>query len=157
MDSASACLGCSLYLVFCGGNLSFHFNNHFCQHHFALCLAVGIDVSGVLLAIRPDGRIPPLPQVVVDLRDASGAWFASLPFVSPEGAGSGLLRCRYGLLLGLSPTDSLVDLHRRCTAHFVGDMGVYIQRGAAGDVTDDGRERFDVHAVFQTRCAKYMA
>ena len=57
----------------------------------------------------------------------------------------------------LQPTDTLVDLHRRCTAHFVGDVGVYIQCGAAGDVANNGGERFDVHAMFQTCCAKYMA
>ena len=34
------------------------------------------------------------------------------------------------------------------TAHFVGDVGVYVQRGAAGDVTNDGGKRFDVHAMF---------
>ena len=56
----------------------------------------------------------------------------------------------------LQPYDPLVDLHRCCTAHFVGDVGVYIQRGAAGDVANNGGERFDVHAMFQTCCAKYM-
>ena len=70
---------------------------------------------------------------------------------------SDLLRRRYGLCLGLSPTDALVDLHRRCTAHFVGDVGVDIQCGAAGDMTDNGGECFDIHAMFQTCCAKYMA
>ena len=45
--------------------------------------------------------------------------------------------------------NALVDFYRRCPAHLIGDMGVDVQRGAAGDVTDDGGEGLDVHTVLQ--------
>ena len=47
----------------CARNFCFHLKNHFRQQRFALFLAVGIDVSGVLFAIRPDWRIPPCSRL----------------------------------------------------------------------------------------------
>ena len=118
---------------------------------------MGIDISGVLLAIRPDGRVSAFPQVAVNLGDASCTWFAPLAFVGLKRAGSGAPRCRCGLLLGFGSADTLIDLYRRCAVHFVGDVGVYVQRGAAGYMTDNGGECFDIHAMFQTCGAKYMS
>ena len=117
---------------------------------------MGIDVPGISLTIRPDGGVPAFPQVVTDLRDASCARLAPLPFAGLECAGSGLAgHCRCFCDLGFA--DSLVNPYRRCAAHFVGDVGVDVQRGAAGDMTNDGRECFDVHAMLQACCGKYMA
>ena len=33
--------------------------------------------------------------------------------------------------------------------HFVGDVGVDVQRGGAGDVANNGGQGLDVHAMFQ--------
>ena len=46
-------------------------------------------------------------------------------------------------------TKIMVDLRRRGLPHGVGDMGVGIQRGLCGDVTDDGGEGFHIHSTFQ--------
>ena len=35
------------------------------------------------------------------------------------------------------------------TRSFIGDVGVHIQRGGAGDVADNSGQRFDVHAMLQ--------
>ena len=111
---------------------------------------MGVDVAGVLFAVWPDGGIPPFPEFLIDLGDTARASLAPLTFVSLEGAVGGFSRSGPDFYLRISFTDALIDLHRRCPAHLIGDVGVDVQCGAAGDVPDDGGECFHVHAVFQT-------
>ena len=136
-------------MFFLGGNLCLHLSYHFRQQFFTFLLAVGIDVAGVFFTVWPDRGIPPLPEFLVDLGDTACASFAPLAFVGLEGAGSGLLRRSFGCCLRISLANALVNLHCRCPAHIVGDVGVDIQRGAAGDMTNDGGECFYIHAMFQ--------
>ena len=84
----SACLFFQLQpLLFCG-NLRFHLEDHLCQQLFAVLSGFSVDVAGMLFAVRPDGGVTALPQMVVDLSDAPSAWFAAFPLVRLEGAGS---------------------------------------------------------------------
>ena len=85
----------------------------------------------MLFAVRPDGGVASLPQVVVDLSDAPGAWFTAFPFVRLEGAGSELPGCGSRLRRGLDLADSLVDFTCRRLPHLISDMCVDVQRGAA--------------------------
>lgn len=110
---------------------------------------MGINVAWTLLPIGPDRGVPALPQMVVDLGDAARACFAPLTLVGLEGAGGGLSGRCSSFCQGISFADPLVDLCRRRPAHLVGDMGVDVQRSAAGHVADDSGECLDVHAVFQ--------
>ena len=69
--------------------------------------------------------------------------------MSLEGAGGGFSRGSPGLYLRINFPDTLVDFHCRRPAHLIGDMGVDVQRGAAGYVPDDSGEGLDIHAMFQ--------
>jgi len=133
-------------LLFCG-DFRFHLSYHLCQQFFALGLAVGIDISGVLFTVRPDGGVAPFPEAFIDLSDASCASLAALSFVSLEGAGDGFLRYCVCFWLWLSFANALVNFCRRCFPHLVRDMGVYVQRSAAGHVANDGGEGLDIHPV----------
>ena len=62
----------------------------------------------------------------------------------------------HGALLGLSLLwfdfrlgDTLVDFRRRPLSHLVGYMGVGVQRGRAGHMTQDGGQRLDIHPIGQ--------
>ena len=111
----------------------------------------------MLFAVRPDGGVAALPQVVIDLCDASGAWLAALALVRLEGAGSGLSWHRLILHLCLRFDDALVNLHCCCTAHLIGDMGVDVQRSAAGNVTNHRGESFDIHSMLQGHGGEQVA
>ena len=85
-------LTCFQMLSF-SGNFRFHFCYHLCQQLFTLFLAVGIDISGALFAIRPDRRVASFPEFFIDLGDASSARLTPLAFISLKCAGSRFLRC----------------------------------------------------------------
>lgn len=87
--------------------------------------------------------------MVVDLGDTACARFMPLVFVRLEGAGGGLSRCCLCLHLWFNSGDALVDFCCRRSPHLVRDVGVYVQRSAAGHMADDGGQGLDVHAVFQ--------
>ena len=78
----------------------------------------------------------------------------SLPPLSGlEGGHGALLGLSFDLCRRLRLGYAQIDFGRRCPAHLVRHMGVYVQRGGGGDVTQDGGESLDVHPVFQTvRC-----
>ena len=75
------------------GDFRFHFCYHLCQQFFTLFLVVGIDISGVFFAIRPDWGIAAFPEFFVDLGDAPGPRFTPLSFVGLECTGNRLPRC----------------------------------------------------------------
>ena len=87
--SLSVDFGFGFQLLLLGGDLRFHFSNHFRQQLFAFLLAVGIDVAGVLFAVRPDGGIPPFPELLIDLGDTARASLAPLALVGLKCAGGG--------------------------------------------------------------------
>ena len=59
------------------GQLRLHFNDQRLEFLLALLTGVGVDVTGVLFAVDPCGRVTALPQLRPLLRDASGAWSAA--------------------------------------------------------------------------------
>lgn len=94
--------------------------------------------------------VPALPQMVIDLGDAARSGFAPLTLVGLKSAGGWLLGCYVSLCLRrVCFPNALVDLCCRFPPHLIGDMGIDVQRSAAGHVPDDGGECLDVHAVFQ--------
>ena len=110
----------------------------------------------MLFAVRPDGGIPSLPQIVVDLSDAPSAWFAAFPLVRLEGAGGEFPGRGFRLLCGLDLADSPVDFACCRLSHLIGDVGVDVQCGAAGHVPDHRGEGLDVHSVFQGHGGKQV-
>lgn len=69
------------------GDLRFHLEDHLCQQPLTFLSGLGVNISGMLLAIRPDWGVAALPQVVVDLSDASGSRLTPLAFVGLECTG----------------------------------------------------------------------
>lgn len=152
----SACLHLVFYSNLFSGDFRFHLGNHLRQQFFAFLLAVGIDIPGVPPAIGPFWGEPTLPKVVVKagyaarsgLADFALIWIKSGPMARFSGLAGYTLagvdsRCTR-LAFGNAP----IDLHCRRPPHIIGDVGVDVQRGAAGDVADDGGQRFHVHAMF---------
>ena len=58
-----------------------HLRDQRLEFFLALLAGVGVDITGMLCPIRPHGRITPLKQVVIDLRDASGSRLSPLPHI----------------------------------------------------------------------------
>ena len=56
-------------LCFC--NFCLHLHDQYPQLLLAFLASVGVDVAGVLFAIRPFGRIAPFKEMVFDLTDAA--------------------------------------------------------------------------------------
>ena len=88
--SRSTCRTFLFCLFFPGGDFRLHFPDQFCQFFLTLRLRFGVDVPGHALAVD-DGGVAALPQMAVDLADASGTRFAPLSLVGLEGAGGWLL------------------------------------------------------------------
>lgn len=149
-------LVCVQPLLF-SGDLHFHLEDHLRQQPLTVLSGLGVDVAGMLFAVRPDGGVAALPQVVIDLCDASGAWLATFTLVRLEGAGSGLSWHWLILHLCLRFDAALVNLHCRCTAHLIGDMGVDVQRGAAGHMPDYRGEGLDIHSMLQGHGGEQVA
>ena len=96
--------------------------------------------------------------MVVDLSDAACSGCAPLTLVGLESAGGWFLGCYVSLCLRWACfPNALVDLCCRFPPHLIGDMGVDVQRGAAGYVPDDGGECFRVHTVFQCGSTERMS
>ena len=146
-----------VHQFFLRSNLPLHFLNHDRQLFFAFFTGFGIDITGDSLAVGISGRVFALPEVVVELVDTTGACFAVLALVWLEAALIGvlLLFVRRHRCVGLSYL--MVDLHRRLLLHGVGHMGVDVQGRCRGDVTDDGRERLDIHSMLQRHGRKGMS
>ena len=123
--------------LFFGGDFCFYFCYHFCQQCFTFFLAVGVDVSVMLFAVRSDWGVAALPEFFVDLADAPGARLAALAFVGLEGTGGRFLRDRLIFWLRLGFADATVDFHCRCPVHLV------------DDATYDGGQGLDVHNMLQ--------
>ena len=75
-------------MLLLGGDLSFHLDDQVCQLLFTFLFAVGVDIPGEATAVGEPRGVSSFPQVLIDLTDASGAWFAALTFVGLEGGGS---------------------------------------------------------------------
>ena len=82
----SACQFCLPPPLVFRGDLRLHLPDQGGQLFLTLRLRFGVDVPGHAPAVD-DGGVAALPQVVVDLADASGARLAPLAFVGLEGAG----------------------------------------------------------------------
>ena len=149
-------LVCVQPLLF-SGDLRFHLENHLRQQPLTVLSGLGVDVAGMLFAVRPDGGVAALPQVVIDLCDASGAWLATFTLVRLEGAGSGFLCGGFCLRFELSLANPLVNLACRRLPHLVRDMGVDVQRSAAGNVTNHRGESFDIHSMLQGHGGEQVA
>ena len=141
-------LVCVQPLLF-SGDLHFHLEDHLRQQPLTVLSGLGVDVAGMLFAVRPDWGVAALPQMVVDLSDAPGSCLAPLALVRPECAGSGFLCGGFCFCRKLGLADSPVDFACRCLPHLIGDVGVDVQRGAAGHVPDHRGEGFDIDSVFQ--------
>lgn len=138
-------------------NLPLDLLDHLCQLLLAFLSGLGIHVPPDPFAVGTSGRVFALPEVVVELVDAAGAGFAVLALVGLEAAlvgGLSLLTRRDGSV-GLA--DLTVDFGGRLKLHGVGDVGVDVQGGGRGDVADDHRQGFDVHAVLQCHGGEGMA
>ena len=114
-------------------------------------LAVCVDITGEASAVGEPWGVPAFPQIFVDLADTPGAGFAALPFVGLEGGGHRLPWGRIYILGSFRFDDPTVNFGRRGFPHLIRDMSVDIECCCGGNMTDDGGQGFDVHAVFQ-RC-----
>ena len=129
--SRSTCRTFLFCLFFSGGDLCLHFPDQFCQLFLTLGFRLRVDVPAHAPAVD-DGGVAALPQMAVDLADASGTRFAPLSLVGLEGAGGWFLGCRFLPGFRFGSPDSLVDLVRRVLPHGIGDVGVGVQGGGAG-------------------------
>ena len=117
---------------------------------------MGVDIAGVLFPIWPDGGVAPLPELPIDFGGTARTRFAPLSLAGTEGAGGWFSGCGFNFLW-VRPADAPVDFYGRRPAHLIGDVGVDVQRGAAGYVTDDGGEGLDVHSMFQRNRGKCVS
>ena len=115
---------------------------------FLLTFLLGgcVDIPGHALSVD-GGRVAALPQMVVDLADAAGAWLPALAFVGLEGGRSGLRRLNILFLSGFRFCDSSVNLGGSSPLHLVCHMGVDVQRGAAGHMANDGMEMRELEGL----------
>ena len=128
----------------------FHLNDQHRQFFLALLAGMGVDVAGVLFAVDPLGRVAALPQVVIDLADAARPWPAVGRAVGGElyWRNSFLPLC-FILLLHLHPGDALVNIPSCVPLHLAGDVGVDVQRGSGGDMSNDGGQGLYIHPILQ--------
>ena len=133
-----------------GGDLRLHLQDQPFELLFALLPGMGIDVAGPLFAVWPHRGVAALPEVLVDLADTPGARPAAGQLYGYKGL---LLlpdsRLPLRLRLHLRRCDPLVDVQGSFPSHLVGDVGIGIQCGRRGDMTDDGGEGLHIHPVFQ--------
>ena len=148
----------------CICNLGFHLRDEHLELFLALLAGVGVDIAGVLFAVGPLGRVAPFKQMVVELGDAAGAGLAPEPHVGLEiGHTRRRICCRCSFLpdcrsalLRRCFADTAVNVRGSGALHVVGDVGVYIQRCRRRHMTQHGRERFHIHAVFQRQGRERM-
>ena len=101
----------------------------------------------MLLAVRPHRGVSPLPKIVLELLDIPRAGSAPWRRVRYELLRLGGLLCLRFPHLRFRNTP--VDADRSVFLHLTGDMGVDIQRGLGGYMTDDGGEGLHIHAMLQ--------
>ena len=130
-----------------GFPLRIHLLDKYLQLFLALLPGVGVDAFGVFGAVRPSGRVAPLKEMVVELRDAAGSGFSGAPGHRLE-IDERILRCLRGFLRHLV-AQATVDLGGGFTEHVAGDVRINVQRGRRRHMAQHGRESLDVHAVFQ--------
>ena len=104
-----------------------HLDDQHRQFFLALLAGMGIDVAGVLFSVNPFGGVAALPQVVIDLADATRSRSAVRRAVGGELYWrSSFLPLCFILLLYLHPGDALVDIPGRIPLHLAGDVGVNV-------------------------------
>lgn len=119
-----------------GGDLRLHLQDQPLQFFLALLTGFGVDVPGVLLAVRPYWRVTAFPEVLPKLADAPSSWSTPGRFNRHKVLLWGFVCLfRYGLHFRLG--DPLVDVQRRFSPHLVGDVGIGVQRGRRGDMADN--------------------
>ena len=150
----STCQCRPFFPFFPGGDLRLHLPDQLGQLHLALGLCFRIHVLGHALAVDLGG-VAALPQVVIELGDTPGSRFAVLALDRLKGGSAGWFRRLP--LRRFSPGDGPVNFVRRLLPHFVGDMGVHVQRGGTGHVADDCGQGFHVHPVLQSAGGKGVA
>ena len=142
-----------------------HLCNHLLQQHFALLLRLGIDRMHLTLTLGVGRRIAALKEVIVELVDPAGAGLLHFALVRCERwaygrfsvLGGKLVVQRLVGLIRLAVADPALDLLRGLLLHGAGDVAVDVDGGCRGDMSDDGGERFLVHAVLQGGCGEGMA
>ena len=146
-------LGCVLFALPLQPDSLPHLPDHLFQQWFYLLPRFGVDGVDLTLALGVGGGIASLVEVVVDLVDAAGAGFADFAGVGGEfggvGLGDGGWFGRLGGYGTLVVGDAAVDEIGGVLAHGVGDVAVDVDGGGGADVTDDGGQGLDVHAVLQ--------
>ena len=138
------------HLLALGGYFRFHLDDQRRQFFLALRFAVGVDVARMTFAVGVGRGVAPFPQMLADLRDTARAALAL--FALCRGERGRRQRCFCGGFrrrFRIPARDALVDLSCRLLLHGGRDVGVDVQRRRGGDVSDDRRERLDVHAVLQ--------
>ncbi|MPN54715.1 hypothetical protein SDC9_202392 [bioreactor metagenome] len=119
-------------------NLRFHLRNEVRQQNFALLSCAGVHIAGVFFTIRPHGRIPSLPEMVVQLCNAAGTGLAAVSMIGRKISHRFPFICVFFFLSVLHLSDTPVDAVRRLPLHIIRDMGVNIQRGGRRHMADDG-------------------
>ena len=76
----------------CFRNLCLHLHDQHLQLFLALLAGVGVDITGVLFAVGPFGRVAAFKQMVVDLADTAGARPALAAHIGLEVGHSRLFR-----------------------------------------------------------------
>lgn len=106
-----------------------------------------VDIPGNASTVGISGGVFTLPEVVIQLVDATGAGFAVFTLIRLEAAliSVRLLFIRRHRSIGLA--DLMVDFHCRLFLHGISHMGVNVQRGRRGNMTNDSRQRFHIHPV----------
>lgn len=111
-----------------------------------------VDIPGDTLAVGISGGVFSLPEVVAQLVDAAGAGFSVLRFIRLEAALVGVLFLLVRRHRSVSLADLMVDFYRRLLLHGVGHMGVDVQRGCRGNMTDDMEDdqiKAEFHELYQ--------
>lgn len=83
----------------CFRNLCLHLHDQCLQLLLALLASMGVDITGVLFAVGPFGRVATFKQMVVDLGDAAGTGSALAAHVGLEVGHTRLFRLGRGSFL----------------------------------------------------------
>ena len=121
-------------------DLRFHLQDQYLQLLLALLAGLGIDISGVFLAVRPHWRVAALPEMFPQLADAPGSRPAPGRLHRHKVLLCGFV-CLFQHGLHFRLGDTLVDVQRRFPPHLIGDVGIGIQGCGRGDISDKGGER----------------
>lgn len=119
---------------------AFIFQDQPLQFPLALLTGLGVDIPGVLFAVRLHRRVATFPEVLPQLADAPGSRPSGGRFNRYKVLLWGFVFLfRHGFYFRLG--NSLVDIQHRLPPHFVGNVGIGVQGCGRGDMADKGGER----------------